>query len=128
MGKGFIENPFDEFLRCQYERISETNLKVTLPVQPLFINILGVVHGGIICSLADITMGNMFAIDENNRQIVVTVDLKTTFIKGAKGDFLIADAHLIKKGRTLHHIDCFIYDGNNELVAKTSGIFANGKR
>src|SRR3954468_22421216 len=77
----FIENAFDELLKCQYERISETNLKVTLPVQPLFINSVGIVHGGIICSLADIAMGNTFEIDESNRQTVVTVDLKTTFIK-----------------------------------------------
>ena len=66
-----------------------------------------------------------FEIDENNRQTVVTVDLKTTFIKAVKGRFLIADAHLVKKGRTLNHIDCFIYDENNQLVAKANGIFAN---
>jgi uncharacterized protein (TIGR00369 family) len=121
----FIEDTFGELLKCQYERISETNLKVTLPVQPLFMNSVGIVHGGIICSLADIAMGNTFEIDENNRQTVVTVDLKTTFIKAVKGRFLIADAHLVKKGRTLNHIDCFIYDENNQLVAKANGIFAN---
>jgi uncharacterized protein (TIGR00369 family) len=121
----FIEDTFGELLKCQYERISETNLKVTLPVQPLFMNSVGIVHGGIICSLADIAMGNTFEIDENNRQTVVTVDLKTTFIKAVKGRFLIADAHLVRKGRTLNHIDCFIYDENNQLVAKANGIFAN---
>ena len=120
-----IENAFDELLKCEYERISETNLKMTLPIQPLFINSVGVVHGGIICSLADIAMGNSFEVDENYRQTVVTVDLKTTFIKAAKGRFLTADAHLVKKGRTLNHIDCFIYDENNNLVAKANGIFAN---
>ena len=120
-----IENAFDELLECEYERVSETNVKVTLPIQPLFINSVGIVHGGIICSLADIAMGNSFEIDENNRQTVVTVDLKTTFIKAAKGRFLTADAHVVKKGRTLNHIDCFIYDEKNNLVAKANGIFAN---
>lgn len=120
-----IENAFDEMLQCQYEKISDTNLKVTLPIQPLFINSVGVVHGGIICSLADIAMGNAFPIDENNKQTVVTVDLKTSFIKAAKGKFLVADAHIVKKGRTLNHIDCFIYDDQNNLVAKANGIFAN---
>ena len=120
-----IGNEFNELLKCEYERISETNLKVTLPIQPLFINSVGVVHGGIICSLADIAMGNTFEVDENNRQTVVTVDLKTTFIKAAKGRFLTADAYVVKKGRTLNHIDWFIYDENNNLVAKSNGIFAN---
>ena len=95
----FIEDTFGELLKCQYERISETNLKVTLPVQPLFMNSVGIVHGGIICSLADIAMGNTFEVDENNRQTVVTVDLKTTFIKAAKGQFLSCRCTFSKEGQ-----------------------------
>ncbi|MCQ6281687.1 PaaI family thioesterase [Bacillus sp. EB600] len=123
----FIKNQFDNLLNCQYERISETNLKVILPVQSLYLNTVGVVNGGIISLLADLAMGNTcetFEV-ENNCQSVVTVDLKTTYLKGAKGELLIADAHLIKKGKTLNHLDCFIYNDHNELVAKATGIFAN---
>jgi uncharacterized protein (TIGR00369 family) len=126
----YIKNPFDHLLNCKYERISESNLKVTLPVQPLLLNTVGYVQGGIISLLADLAMGNIcitFNEDENSPQTqsVVTVDLKTTYLKGAKGDYLIADANLIKKGRTLNHTDCFIYNDRNELVAKANGIFAN---
>jgi uncharacterized protein (TIGR00369 family) len=121
----FIQQPFDEFLRFNYEKVSETSIKIILPIQPLFLNSAGVVHGGIISSLADVAMCNTFEVDENNRQTVVTVDLKITFIKGAKGEVLIAHAHQVKKGRTLSHADCFIYDENNNLVAKANGIFAN---
>lgn len=119
----FVECPFDDFLKCNYERISETNLKVTLPMEPLYLNSIGIVHGGIICTLADIAMGNLFGAGENNLQKVVTVDMKTTYLKGAKGNFLLADAQLIKKGRRISHIDCFIYDENEEMVAKVSGIY-----
>jgi len=121
----FIQQPFDEFLKFQYERINETSLKVTLPIQPLFLNTVGVVHGGIISSLADVAMCNTFEVDENKRQTVVTVDLKMTFIKKAMGEVLIANAYIIKKGRTLSHADCLIYDDKNNLVAKATGIFAN---
>ncbi|MFJ7728478.1 PaaI family thioesterase [Neobacillus sp. NPDC097160] len=119
----FVECAFDEFLKCKYERKSETNLKVTLPMEPLYLNSIGIVHGGIICSLADIAMGNLFGAGENNKQKVVTVDMKTTYLKGAKGNYLLADAHLIKKGRRINHIDCFIYNENNEMVAKANGIY-----
>lgn len=124
----FIKNPFDHLLNCKYERISKTNLKVTLPVQPLLLNTLGYIQGGVISLLADLAMGNIcntFDEDDHNLQSVVTVDLKTAYLKGAKGDYLTADAHLIKKGRTLNHTDCFIYNDRNELVAKATGIFAN---
>jgi uncharacterized protein (TIGR00369 family) len=64
----FVKCAFDEFLNCKYERKSETNLKVTLPMEPLYLNSIGIVHGGIICSLADIAMGNLFGADENNNK------------------------------------------------------------
>ncbi|MDR7078176.1 acyl-CoA thioesterase [Neobacillus niacini] len=125
----YIKNPFDHLLNCKYERISETNLKVILPVQPLLLNTVGYVQGGVISLLADLAMGNTcnsFEEDDNNNlQSVVTVDLKTTYLKGAKGDYLTADAHMIKKGRTLNHLDCYIYNDQDELVAKSTGIFAN---
>lgn len=117
-------------LKCKYEKISDSNLKVILPVQPLLLNTVGYVQGGIISLLADLAMGNtcnIFEEDDINLQSVVTVDLKTTYLKGAKGDYLTADAHMIKKGRTLNHLDCYIFNDNNELVAKATGIFANLK-
>jgi acyl-CoA thioesterase len=120
-----IKQPFDEFLKFHYERIDETHMKVTLPIQPLFINSAGLVHGGIISTLADVAMGNIFKPDENHMQTVVTADLKVSFLRGANGEYLIADAHLVKRGRTLNHTDCLVYNDQDQLVAKASGIFAS---
>lgn len=120
-----IKQPFDEFLNFHYERISDSKMKVTLPIQPLFINSAGLVHGGIISTLADVAMGNIFEPDENQKQSVVTADLKVSFLKGATGEYLVADAHLVKRGRTLSHTDCMIYNDQNQVVAKASGIFAS---
>lgn len=120
-----IKQPFDEFLKFHYERISDSKMKVTLPIQPLFINSAGLVHGGIISTLADVAMGNIFEQDENQKQSVVTADLKVSFLKGATGEYLVADAHLVKRGRTLSHTDCLIFNDQNQVVAKASGIFAS---
>lgn len=120
-----IKQPFDEFLKFHYERISDSKMKVTLPIQPLFFNSAGLVHGGIISTLADVAMGNIFEPDENQKQSVVTADLKVSFLKGATGEYLVADAHLVKRGRTLSHTDCLIYNDQNQVVAKASGIFAS---
>ncbi|MGM0974938.1 MAG: PaaI family thioesterase [Bacillota bacterium] len=122
-----IKQPFDEFLKFHYERISESHMKVTLPIQPLFINSAGLVHGGIISTLADVVMGNIFEPDENQMQSVVTADLKVSFLKGAKGEYLIAEAHLVKRGRSLSHTDCLIYNDQDQVVAKASGIFVTIK-
>ncbi|MDN4594397.1 PaaI family thioesterase [Polycladomyces subterraneus] len=118
----FIKQPFDEFLGLQYKRVNEDQINVYLPLQPLFLNSLGVVHGGIISSLADVAMCNVPEVDARGVQTVVTVDLKVSFLRPAKGEFLLADARVIKKGKSLIHSECLIYDDQNTLVAKADGI------
>lgn len=119
----FIKQPFDEFLGFQYERVDERNIMVTLPIKPLYINSAGVVHGGIISSLADVAMCNTMEADEDNIQKVVTLDLNISFIKGAKGNHLVAKAQLVNEGKTLSHVDCYIYDDQDTMVARAKGIF-----
>lgn len=123
----FIEQPFDKFLGFQYERVDKENIKVTLPIQPLYMNSAGVVHGGIISSLADVAMCNTMEVGENNIQKVVTIDLNVSFMKGAIGDYLVAHATLVKEGKTLSYVDCYIYDDQETMVAKAKGIFYNNQ-
>jgi uncharacterized protein (TIGR00369 family) len=119
----FIKQPFDEFLGFQYERISPTNINVRLPLQPLHFNSVGVVHGGVISTLVDVAMSNLVEADDNGVQTAVTVDLHMTFLQGAKGEVLIADAYIVKRGRTLMYADCVVYNDKDEVVAKAMGTF-----
>ncbi|PSL40296.1 acyl-CoA thioesterase [Planomicrobium soli] len=121
----FIRQPFDEFLEMKYERTTENSVKVTLPVKPLFVNSIGVIHGGIISTLADVALCNTVAPDANGKQTVVTVDLTVTFIKAAKSEFLTARAFAVKKGRNLTHADCMIHDDKDNLIAKAKAVLFN---
>ncbi|AQQ51857.1 PaaI family thioesterase [Planococcus lenghuensis] len=121
----FIQQPFDEFLGFQYERTETGEVTVTLPVKPLHVNSAGVVHGGIISTLADVALSNTMKPDMNGKQTSVTLDLNVTFLKGAKSDQLIAYAEIIKAGKTLTHAECRITDAAGVLVAKAKGIFFN---
>lgn len=121
----FIRQPFDEFLEIQYERITENSVKVTLPVKPLYVNSVGVIHGGIISTLAEVALCNTVAPDENGRQKVVTVDLNVTFLKRARSEFLTARAFAVKEGRSLTHADCIIHDDKDNVIAKAKAILFN---
>ena len=43
----FIKQPFDEFLGFQYKRLDDGQVQIIMPVQDLFINSAGVIHGGL---------------------------------------------------------------------------------
>lgn len=119
----FINQPLDSFLGFQYKRLSDDRVRVTLPVQDLFINSTGVIHGGVISSLADVAMSNLLPADEEGVQQMVTVDLNVSFLRPATGSRLIAEAEVVKEGRTLIHADCRIEDDRGRTVSTARGIF-----
>lgn len=119
----FIKQPLDEFLGFQHERVNPQQVRIRLPLQPMHINSVGVVHGGVISTLADVAMSNLVEADSAGKQTAVTVDLHMTFIKGAQGKFLVAEAQILKRGKTLMYGDCVIYDDHHDVVAKAAGTF-----
>lgn len=118
----FIKQPFDEFLGLEYKMLDENHLQIIMPVQDLFINSAGVIHGGIISSLADIAVSNLLPANENGIQQAVTADLNVSFLKPATGTYLMANAKLEKQGRTLIHTECSIFNDKQEIVAKSRAI------
>lgn len=118
----FIKQPFDEFLELKYNKLDDHNLEIILPVQDLFINSAGVIHGGIISSLADVAVSNLLPANEDGVQQAVTVDLNVSFLKPATGTYLMANAKIEKLGRTLIHTECSIYNDKQEIVAKSKAI------
>ena len=122
----YIKQAFDEFLGFEYER-NENVLNVTLRIKDLFVNSLGVIHGGIISSLADVAMSNLIPTTNDGIQEIVTVDLKTSFLRPAKAEYLLAKARIVKNGKTLLFAECEIYNDQEDLVAVSNGIFSRFK-
>ncbi|MFS0646472.1 PaaI family thioesterase [Siminovitchia sp. 179-K 8D1 HS] len=123
----FIKQPLDEFLGFQYKKRDDQHLEITVPIQDLFINSAGVVHGGVISSLADVAMTNLVPANEAGVQRALTVDLNVSFLKPAAGSQLTAKARIEKAGKTLVHTECLIYNDQEELVAKSKAILFRTK-
>lgn len=119
----WIQQRFDEFLGYTYNRLSVEEVEVGLEVKELYVNSAGVIHGGIISSLADVAMSNLAPADENGVQQMVTVNLDVSFLRAARGEKLRAVARLEKDGRTLVHAVCTVYDEQDRSVASAKGIF-----
>ena len=119
----FIKQPFDEFLGFEYKR-DDNAIEVSMLIKELYINSVGVIHGGLISTLADVAMGNLMPTNNPGIQELVTVDLKVSFLKPAKGEYLLARARVVKNGRKLFFAECQIYNSNEDLVAVANGIFS----
>ncbi len=114
--------PFDHYLGKFLEiDQSGTCFKMRLGVQTE--NTYGVAQGGAVFSLADIAIG-FHLIEKLPKDVkVFTLELKMNFIKGGKGDYLLAKPKILHLGNTTAVTECEITDDQGELVAKAFGTF-----
>ena len=84
----------------------------------------GVVHGAVLFALVDTAMGKatMSVIDANFH--CASVELSMRFIRPASDGKLIAEATVVKRGRSIVHLEARVHDGDDRLIATSSGTFA----
>jgi uncharacterized protein (TIGR00369 family) len=78
----------------------------------------GVVHGGILASLAD-TAGGMAAYTVVPRGTrLATVEMKINYLEAVQRGDLLAEARVLRRGRNLAVAECEVRNGDRGLVAK----------
>ena len=82
--------------------ISQTgSVTVRVPPKDFLLRTSGIFHGGVIAALADTAAGyaavSCFPMDVR----FLTVEFKINFLQKAKGDWLVAEANVVKAGNTL---------------------------
>lgn len=79
-------------------------------------------HGGIIATLADSTMG--WAVASLGREGSVTIDMTLNFfVPIYEGSELISEAYVIHAGRTIVVAEANLYNQDRKLLAKSRGTF-----
>ena len=91
--------------------------KVSMEIRPCHTNVLGVVHGGAIASLAD--QAGMRAIQTKlfMGQISTTIQMDMHFLAPAQGKRLVAIARVQKMGRLVAFSDVEVKDERGKAVA-----------
>lgn len=88
-----------------------------LNVQHKHRQIQGVVHGGVLASIADSAggMATYMSVPKGSR--VVTLEMKINFLEGVPGGTVTAKAKVLRLGRHTSVVDCEVRNANR-LVAK----------
>ena len=87
---------------------------------PQHANPMGTLHGGILCDIADAAMGIAYASELEEGQTFTTLELKINFLKPVWKARLRAEAHVVKRGRTVGLVECDVVDETGSLVARAS--------
>lgn len=110
--------PFLQHLKIQTDALGQGSARLSLPIEPQMTNSLGTVHGGAIMSLLDVAVCTAARTLHPESVGVITIDMSISFIGGGSGARLMADARVLKDGRSMSFVEGEATNEDGSLVAK----------
>jgi uncharacterized protein (TIGR00369 family) len=110
--------PYLQHLRISTDELGRGSARLSMPIEPHLTNSLGTAHGGVIVSLLDVALCTAARTLHPDSIGVITIDLSVSFIGGASGARLLADARVLKDGRSISFVEGEAKNEDGSLVAK----------
>ena len=100
--------------------------KLRMKVQPRHMQIHGVVHGGVLASLADTAGGLALYLSLPRGSRAATVEMKINFLEPVHSGTVFAQARILRQGKYLAVVECDLTDDGSRMVAKALMTFSIG--
>lgn len=111
------------FLGLSGEFVEEGVYQFRVPITPFMRNRGGNVHGGIIASLADSTIGSLINRNLPSGKVAVTAEMKVNYLRPGRGRELVSRARLVHRGQRLAVGECEIFDDRGRRIALSTATF-----
>lgn len=120
----FRTSPFLDRIGPFFARGRGAEMSIGLRVLDHHLNARGLVHGGVLMTMADIALGYAMATTEEPPLGLVTSNLSADLVGSAKpGDWIETRVDIQKIGRTLAFANAYLQVGDTR-IARVSGVFA----
>jgi acyl-CoA thioesterase len=114
-------NLFWGYLGIEVEAAGEGWVKLRVPMRDELRNAAGApVHGGVLATLVDAAVGGAlgtYGVAAGGGVDQATLDLNVSFVGAARGDSLLAEGRIIRRGRTIAFGETRVTDSAGTLVA-----------
>jgi uncharacterized protein (TIGR00369 family) len=117
----FVEHsPFAAHLGMRPEVIEADHVRIAMPFKDRLATAGDVVHGGAISSLVDTaaTIAAWSGLESLDNARGTTISLTVTFVAAARGRDLVADAHVVRRGKTICFCAVDVLDSEQTTVAQ----------
>jgi uncharacterized protein (TIGR00369 family) len=133
-----INLPFNKLLGLRLEEISSNEVSLHFPMQPQLIGnyLQGILHGGVISSVLDMTGGMVIMahalskhIDASLEELMLligscsTVSLQINYLRPGKGNAFIAKGCIVKSGKKISFANMELYNQEQTLIASGTGTY-----
>jgi uncharacterized protein (TIGR00369 family) len=123
----FHSAPFVADVGIEPTRVSDGEVDASVDLAPRHLQHTGVVHAGVLTTLADHTSGAAAYTLAPAGAAVVTADMHVALLRAAIGERLECTARVVKPGRQMMFTEAEVYcirAGARQLVAKFSATMA----
>lgn len=117
--------PFARELGFTLELCDDGKSLLRYTPRPVHGNSMGVVHGGALMALLDVTMATA-ACSVQPGHATVTIEMKTTFMRPAallEGSELTARGHLLHRTHKMAFVEGSVFNAQGELCTHATGTF-----
>ena len=137
----FTRIPFNQFLDIEIDELSLERVAMHLPMKPELIGnyVQGILHGGVIATLLDVTGGAMALIGAMDRHQHLsthermsklaklgTIDLRVDYLRPGRGQRFTACASLLRSGNKVAVVRSELFNEEGLLVAVGTGTYLCG--
>jgi uncharacterized protein (TIGR00369 family) len=117
--ESFERQGFMRLVGARIESIEAGRVTLTCAANEGLTQQHGLLHGGVVASLADVACGYAALSMQGDDREVLTVEFKIHFLKPAKTDMLVAVGQVIQSGRTLTVCEGTVFDSTRtRMLAK----------
>jgi uncharacterized protein (TIGR00369 family) len=108
--QSFSRQGFMKTLGAEIESVEPGKVTLTCPFAEGLTQQHGLLHGGVLASLADVACGYAALSMMPSEREVLTVEFKINFLKPAKTERLVVVGQVLQSGRTLTVCEATVFD------------------
>lgn len=116
--KSFERQTFLSLIGAKLERVESGKTVVSCQRRKDLLQQQGLLHGGIVTTLADVACGYAALTCMPQDSEVLTVEFKINLMRPATASKIIATGQVLKAGKTLVTVESVVTGGDGTLIAK----------
>src|SRR5262249_53042198 len=111
------EMAFEDTLAIRVTSKHTDGVTVECPMRDDYINSQGVLHGGVIASIADEAAWHAMLHAYDGQRNATTTELKINYLRPISGEKVVARAYVVRAGKTLCVSRIDMFDAQQQLAA-----------
>lgn len=109
--------PFNTLVGIRIQRLHSDGVTIACPMADQLRNSAGVMHGGVLATVADAAVGIGLASHFGVRRPITTTEMKINFLRPIQDGTLMARSHLLRIGKRLCVGRVDMFDSKRKLAA-----------